>query len=215
MKKLLLIALSAFVLSCSSDSDSNNNNDDNPTGVAFIRGKMDGTNFDYTVNNTASDTYIVNANTGYSGEGLDRWYYYGGSITHFNPPTFAPVFYISWNNMYFGAGGDESGETAAFYDTVTNLPSNFLTDAQDQAHTPGLEIAFEAEDGTFYSTKSGSQTGSTLTINGSSEEVNSISGLKNKTIWGTFTAKLYNTDDAAEVIQVSNGSFKLILSELQ
>jgi len=215
MKKLLLFACAALVFSCSSDDDSSNNNNNNnnnpPTGVAFVRGKMDNVNFDYTFNNTATDTYLYNAMSGYSGLGSDRWYYYGGAIAAFNPPTFAPEFYISWNNMYFGAGGDEAGETAAFFNTVSALPSNFLTDTQDEAHMPGLEISFKAQDGTFYTSKVGSQGGSTLAVGGSTEAT--TSGQKLKTVWGTFSCKLYNTDDLTDVILVTDGTYKIILSE--
>jgi hypothetical protein len=210
MKKLILFAFAALLFSCSSDSDSSGGS---TSGVAYIRGKMDNVTFNYTFNNTANDTYLYNAMSGFSGLGFDRWYYYGGNLTTFNPPNFAPVFYISWNNMYFGANGDEAGETAAFYDTVTDLPSNFLTQAQDDAHNPGLDIAYEAADGTFYTSKDGSQTGSTLSVNSYTEGMSN--GFKTMTVVGTFSCKLYNSDDNTDVIVVTDGTFKLILSEFQ
>jgi hypothetical protein len=211
MKKLILFAFAAVLFSCSSDDSSNNNN--STSGVAYVKGKMDNVSFDYTFNNTANDTYLYNALSGFSGEGFDRWYYYGGSLTTFTPPTFAPVFYISWNNMYFGQNGDEAGESADFYDTVSNLPSNFLTVAQDDAHNPGLDIAYEAADGTYYSSKDGSQTGSALSVSNYTQGI--TNGLKTMTVVGTFSCKLYNTEDPTDSIVVTNGTFKLILSEFQ
>ncbi|HEX8561917.1 MAG TPA: hypothetical protein VF676_02950 [Flavobacterium sp.] len=214
MKKLLLFACAAFLVSCSSDDDSSNNDDNNNTsGVAYVRGKMDNVDFDYTFNNTVDDTFLYNATSGYSGEGFDRWYYYGGVLTTFNPPTLSPEFFISWNHLYFGQGGDEAGETAAFYDTVSDLPTNWLTEAQDEAHTPGLEVAFEAADGTFYTSKGGSQSGSALAVTNSTQ--GTVNGLKTMTVTGTFSCKLYNTDDPTDVIDVTNGKYKLILSEFQ
>lgn len=211
MKKIILIALAAVLFSCSSDDSSNNDN--NTSGVAFVKGKMDNVAFDYTFNNTANDTYLYNALSGFSGLGFDRWYYYGGNLTKFTPPTFAPVFYISWNNMFFGQNGDEAGESAAFFNTVGSLPSNFLTVAQDDAHNPGLDIAFEKEDGTYYSSKEGSQIGSSLSVTNYTQ--NTTNGSKTMTVVGTFSCKLYNTDNTSDVIVVTDGRFKLILSEFQ
>lgn len=211
MKKIILFAFAAVLFSCSSDDSSNNNN--NTSGVAFVKGKMDNVAFDYTFNNTANDTYLYNALSGFSGLGFDRWYYYGGSLTKFTPPTFAPVFDIAWNNMYFGQNGDEAGESTAFYNTVGNLPSNFLTVAQDDAHNPGLDIAFESADGTYYSSKEGSQTGSALSVTNYTQGTSN--GLKTMTVTGTFSCKLYNTNDVTDVIVVTDGKFKLILSEFQ
>jgi hypothetical protein len=210
MKKLILFAFAAVLFSCSSDDSSNNNS---TSGVAYIRGKMDNVSFDYTFNNTASDTYLYNATTGFSGLGFDRWYYYGGSLSKFTPPTFTPAFYISWNNMYFGESGDEAGESAAFYNTVGDLPSNFLTAAQDDAHTPGIDISFEAEDGSYYSSKDGSQTGSALSVTNYTEGMSN--GTKTMTVVGTFSCKLYNTEDTTDIIVVTNGTFKMILSEFE
>ncbi len=212
MKKLLLFAFAALAFSCSSDDDSSNDGGGG-SDVAYIRGKMNNVAFDYTFNNVVDDEYLYNAGSGFSGNGFDRWYYYGGNIAAFNPPSFAPVFYISWNNMYFGQNGDEAGETAAFYDTVSDLPSNYLTNAQDDNHLPGLDISYESADGTYYSTRDGVQTGSTLTIDGSSEEIQN--GQQLKTVWGKFTCKLYNQDDPTDMIQVTEGKFKLILTDFQ
>ena len=146
MKKLLLLALSVALFSCSSDSDSSGGS---TSGVAYIGGKIDGTAFNYTFHNTIDDEYLYNAGTGFSGEGFDRWYYYGGSLSRFDPPVFEPEFFIGWNNLFFGDGGDEAGETAAFYDTVGVLPTNYLTAAQDDAHMPGLDLQFHDTNDVF------------------------------------------------------------------
>ncbi|RZK13172.1 MAG: hypothetical protein EOO46_00370 [Flavobacterium sp.] len=214
MKKLFLFAFTALLFSCGSDDGGSSvDGPDNTNGVAYIKGKLDGTTFDYTFNNTANDTYLYNAMTGFSGEGFDRWYYYGGSVMTYTPGSFLPSMSIAWNNAYYGEGGDEEGEAAAFYDTAGDLPMNFLTEAQDDAHNPGVEITYEAADGTFYTTKAGSQSGSTIAVSNYTQGVSG--GAKIMTVTGTFTGKLYNDDDPSEVIQVENGKFKLILTEFQ
>ena len=217
MKKLLLVAFAAFAFSCSSDdsgsSDNNGVNNGNDNGVAFIKGKMDDVAFNYNVNNDANDTFLYNALSGFSGEGSDRWYYYGGAVMTINSQSFAPGFSIAWNNMYYGQGGDEEGETAAFYNSVGNLPSNYLTSAQDDAHLKGIEIAYESANGTFYGSKGGSQTGSTMTVTKYTQ--GTTFDAKTMQIEGTFSCKLYNDEDAGYVITVSDGKFKLILTSFQ
>jgi hypothetical protein len=215
MKKFLLFACVALLVSCGSDDNAPENNDDNTAGVAYIRGKRDNTTFDYTFYNTVDDAFLYSGGTGFSGEGFDRWYYYSGGVMAFNPPNFAPEFYIAWNHAYFGANGDEAGESAAFYDTVGDLPTNFLTDAQNQAHVAGLEIVYKSADGTIYASTGGSQSGSSLSVNGSTPGGSAADGTQNVTILGTFSCKLYNTDDATDVINVTDGTFKIILQEYQ
>lgn len=212
MKKLVLFMFAAMAFSCGSDDTPSTPADNNDlTSVAYVRGKMNNTPFDYTYNNTANDTHLYSGVNGYSGEGFDRWYHYAGSFTTFNPPAFSPVFYLGWNNMYYGQNGDEAGETAAFYDTVGNLPTNYLTAAQDDAHDPGFDISFESADGNVYSSLIGNQSGSTLSVGGSTEAV--LNGMQTKTVWGTFSGKMYNVADATDVINVTEGTYKIILVE--
>src|SRR6476469_2170060 len=143
MKKLILLALPLLMFSCSSDSDSTT--PVNTSGVVYVRGSIDGTAFDYTFNNTATDVYTNSTASGFSGDGTDRWYYYAGGITAFNPPTFAPSFLICWNNMFFVAMCKANRETDSFYSSVATLPTNYLTSAQDDSHMAGLDIQLEAE----------------------------------------------------------------------
>ncbi|HEY0047258.1 MAG TPA: hypothetical protein VGB44_11155 [Flavobacterium sp.] len=213
MKKLILCAFAAVLFSCSSDENSNDNDNAPESGAAYMKGKMDNTTFDYTVNNNSSDTFAYSAASGYGALDLERWYYYAGVITNFNPPTLAPQMIIGWDNMFYGPNGNEAEETAAFYDTVATLPTNFLTAAQDDAHMQGLTIDFKAADGTHYSTMNGSQTGSSITVDGSTQGSTAVGAQKTKTVWGTFTCKLYNDDDPTDVIVVTDGKFKIILSE--
>ncbi|MBF6607404.1 MAG: hypothetical protein ITG00_01545 [Flavobacterium sp.] len=217
MKKLFLLAVVAFTFSCSSDDSPGTNppivdpTDTEPTEIAFARGEMNGVAFDYTFNNAADDTFLHNSINGYSALDLDRWYYYGGMFMQLAPPNFTPEFSIAWDNVYFGQGGSSDGETEAFYESVSNLPTNYLTIAQDEEHLPGISVQFKNQQDVLYNSVYGSQTGSTVEILGSSESM--AGGLKRKTVWGTISCKLYNSDNVADVIELTDGTFKMILTE--
>ncbi len=219
MKKLFLFSVLALTFSCSSDDSTtttppiNNPGDNEPTAIAYARGKMDNVTFDYTYNNSASDMYLHNSINGYSAMDLDRWYYYGGTFMKLTPPTFAPELSIAWDNIYFGQGGSIDGETEAFYTTVGQLPTNFLTATDQNNHIPGISVQFRDEQDVYYNTIYGSQAGSSVAILGSSESA--AGGLKRKTVWGTISCKLYNSDDSGDMIQLTEGTFKMILTEFQ
>ncbi len=211
MKKLFLIAIAAMTFSCSSDdSPSTNIAEDTPIGYAFIRGKMNNFDFDYTVNNTATDVFVYNSMGGYSGQDLKKWYHYGGSLINFNPPSFAPELSIAWEHVFYSSGLGADMENEQFYNSVSNLPTAFLTDNQQGEHVPGISINFKDAQGKNYSTIYGNQIGSAVTINGSSETV--VMGIKMKTVWGTFSCKMYNNDNLSDIKQITNGTFKLVLS---
>lgn len=211
MKKLLFIALAVLTFSCSSDDGPDTNNPDpQSNGYAYIRGKMNNVDFDYTVNNAAADTFIYSAVGGYSGLGFQKWYYYGGRLASFNPPNFAPELMIAWDNLHYYSGTGSDVEKQEFYNTVSNLPTNFLTYDQEDGYLPGITIQFKDAQGKYYNTIYGSQTGSTLVITGSSQEV--VMGQKTKTVWGTFACKIYNSDNPTDMKQITNGSFRIILT---
>lgn len=219
MKKFIVLALVAFTFSCSSDDSASTTPpitdpiDTEPTGIAYVRGKMNNVTFDYSYNNSANDTFLHNSITGYSALDLDRWYYYGGSFTRFAPPIFKPEMSIAWDHVYFDQTGNSDTETQAFYTTVSNLPTNFLTEEQYENHVAGISVQFVNEQEQLYNTIYGNQSGSTVAVLGSSESM--AGGLKRKTVWGTFTCKMYNEDDATDVIEITNGTFKMILTEYQ
>jgi hypothetical protein len=78
-------------------------------------------------------------------------------------------------------------------------------------HTKGVEVGYQAADNLNYSTMGGSQSGSTFVITGSSEGMDGL--YKIKTITGTFSCKLYNQDDNTDVINVTNGTFKIVTTD--
>ena len=211
MKKLILIALAVFTFSCSSDDDAPTNTPDpQANGYAYMRGKMNNVDFDYTVNNTAADNYTYSGVGGFHGLGFQKWYHYGGMLSTFNPPNFAPQLIISWENLFYFSGTGYDLERDEFYNTLSNLPTNFLTDEQEDAHMPGLSVQFKDVQQKFYSTVNGPQNGSTLTVVGSSQEV--VMGQKIKTVWGTFSCKMYAENNPADMKQITNGTYKIILA---
>ncbi len=210
MKKLFLIAIAAMTFSCSSDDGpSNVTPDPQASGYAFMRGKMNNVDFDYTVNNTATDVFIYSPIGGYSGLDNKLWYRYGASISSFTPPNFIPEIMIGWDNVYYYSGVGADLENEQFYTTVGNLPTNFLTDNQSDNYSPGVTVDFRDAQGKFYSTIYGSQSGSSVAVTGSSQAVEM--GIKTKTVWGTFSCKMYNENNPADVKQITNGTFKVVL----
>jgi hypothetical protein len=203
MKKLLLLALSVALFSCSSDSDSDSGSG---SGVAYIKGKMDGTAFNYTFNNSLSDQYFYNSVISTSGDGINNIYSYGGMLY---PMTFTPSIMIAWDSML--SVGNGSDDTDLFYSSFDNTPENYLTDAQYQNNERGIDVQYEDAGGNFYNTTYGSQTGSSFNVASKTEGTDG--GLKTITIKGTFSCKLYNSNDPTDVINITNGSYKLIVRE--
>ena len=205
MKKLLLLVLPVLMFSCSSDGGSGSSNN---SGVAYIKGDLDGTAFNYTVTETSTD-YFYNYLSGYSALDFDRWYYYGGS---FYTPTFTPTISIAWDNMVHT--DSEATETTMFYDAFNTIPTNYLTeDESNNLYLKGVDIQYENEAGVFYNTMYGSQAGSTFTVTSSSEGIEEGGTLQTKTISGTYSCKLYNSNDRTDFLTVTNGSYKVIIRE--
>ena len=210
MKKLFLFALAALTFSCSSDDAPEiNNPDQTTTGIAYMRGKMNNVDFDYTVYNSPTDAYVYSGVGGYAGLDSKKWYRYGGGVSTFSPPNFSPSLSIAWENAYYTSGEVQNLENQEFYNTVNNLPNNYLSYEQEGAHMPGISVQFKDANGEFYNSVYGSQSGSTLIITGSTEEVSL--GQKIKTIWGTFSCKVYKDDNPSVMVQITNGTFKIML----
>ena len=203
MKKLFLLALPFLLFSCSSDSDSSQSSG----GLVYISGKLDGTSFNYTFNNTASDAYFYSFLTGFDGEGFDRWYYYGGTLY---TASLTKSISIAWDNMIFT--DDEGVETDTFYDAFAEIPTNYLTQAQLDANLRGIDVQYEDE-GTFYNTSYGSQAGSTFTVSSVTEDTDPDGLLQAVTVKGTFSCKVYNSENPDDFKTITDGKFKLILQE--
>jgi hypothetical protein len=208
MKKTLLFFAALLLLSCSKDSDSSNPENPNvdPSAIAYFKANFNGQPFNYVMANETAPTHVNQPGNGYSGEGSLKSFYYASYMLPYPQPTnFYPRSDISFNHLF--KSNNFSEEVAAFPTLLTTPPSNFLTEAQDNSKTKGLEISYRNENNVNYSTLFGSQTGSAITYQ------SSVLGVKNNikvfTITGTFNCKLYSESNPADVITVTNGAFKL------
>lgn len=201
MKKLLLLVLPFMILSCSSDSSSSSDN----SAMAYVRGNKDGTAFNYTATTTSTD-YGYNYYSGYSALDSFRWYSYGGMVY---TSTFTPSFNIYWSNMV--ATDNPATETATFYNEFATVPTNYLTNQQmNDDYLKGVSIQYESATGDYYESIYGSQVGSTFTVSDKVEAIDPATGLQTITITGTFSCKLYNSDDTSDVINITNGTYKIV-----
>jgi hypothetical protein len=210
MKKLLLLALPILMFSCSSDDDNTYYPPVTPAGdaYAYMRGDMDGTPFNYTYNlNDISGQSTYGPFTGISGGSITSGSFsYGGMFSPIG--NFDKFIYVAFDNMY--TGGDED-ETENFYETMTTLPSNYINFDQDNAYVKGVDVAYTISDGLTYSSMGGSQTGSTFTVTSATQGMEGP--YKVKTVAGTFSCKLYNQSDATDVINVTNGTYKIVMTD--
>ncbi len=190
------------MLSCSSDTDSSSSDN---SAMAYVRGNIDGTAFNYTATMTSMD-YGYNYYSGYSAEDSFRWYSYGGMLY---TSTLTPSFSIYWSNMV--ATDNPATETATFYNEFATVPTNYLTNQQmNDDYLKGVSIQYESPTGVFYESIYGSQAGSTFTVSSKVEGIDAATGLQTITITGTYSCKLYNSDDITDVINITNGTYKIV-----
>ncbi|MFT3793681.1 hypothetical protein [Flavobacterium sp.] len=170
---------------------------------------MNGTAFDYTfkLNDFTSQTTYT-AITSISGGGTitSGSFSYGGMFSPIG--NFNKFIYVSFDNMY---NGNDEDETEHFHETMTTLPTNYITFAQDDAFVKGVDIGYTISEGLTYTSMGGSQTGSTFTITSVAEGMDGPYPIK--TVTGTFSCKLYNQDNAADVINVTNGTYKIVMTD--
>ena len=107
-------------------------------------------------------------------------------------------------------GGDED-ETENFLESMTTLPTNYINFAQDDEYVKGVDIAYTISEGLTYSSMGGSQAGSTFTITSATEGMDGP--YETKIVTGTFSCKLYNQMNAADVINITNGTFKVVMTD--
>lgn len=212
MKKLFLLLLPALLFSCSSnDSDDDLitplNLEETTDAVAYIKGEMNGTAFDYYYTHSLVPQYLYGYINGYSGTGSERSFYYGAELS----PTgnFDKRVMIAFNHMF---AGSETDESAAFYDTFATIPTNYISAEQDDLHVKGVSVEYQIGD-EYYTTMHGSQAGSTFTVTSSTQGIEPGGTLKIKTIIGTYSCKLYNNIDPSDIITITNGKYKVVLRE--
>jgi len=215
MKKLFLALVSTALFSCSSDDSSTTPTPVTPTpsnSITFFNSKIDNTSFVFNEDTSLNPTHYHDLYVGYTnGNGFDKVYTYGCSMVE-NNTNLIPALELSFDNMY--ATADYAEETANFYSNFqTNTPTNFITSTQESNLIKGISVNYTPAVGSYFSTKYGSQTGSTITYTSITTGTNSTTGEKIVTITGTLNCKLYDSNDVTNVKTLTNGSFKLIFNE--
>ena len=181
MKKIIYLFIAALLFSC--------NNDDTPTAapipvpaptesIVFFQALLNGQTFNYSQDNSLSPTHSYTFANGYSGLGFDKSFYYGCIMEPYPPSSdFYPRIDLTFSNMYQST--DASTETDAFYGLFTTIPTNFISYADDSNWIKGINVTYLNSSGVIYSTLSGSQTGSVMTVTSSNTGVNSTNNFKN------------------------------------
>lgn len=213
MKKLFLLALPFILLSCSSDDSGDSApiipTPQDTTPYSYARGNMDGVAFDYTfkLNDiTGQTTYAPITSIHGGGTITSGSFSYGGMFSPIG--NFDKFIYVSFDNMYNGSDEDESEN---FIETMGTLPTNYISFAQDDVFVKGVSVGYTISEGLTYTSMGGSQTGSTFTVTDTAEGMDGP--YPTKTVTGTFSCKLYNQSNAADVINVTNGTFKIVMTD--
>ena len=219
---LFLIMLSFSVtFSCSSDSDSNDDDDGhNPDEyVYFISGKINGESFIHgqrtnateieynaTSSNSLSATCAYHPETG--------GYNYGVGVYPDFDDTANPALGIEF--VRFHLCTDEDSQLETFNDKFQlgyyNLASSGSA-ASGPTNVIGFNYTPNADDGPYYLSYGGDQTGSYFEITSSTEfngYVLDVLVSANQIVEGKFAAKFYNEEDPTDVIEITDGRFKMI-----
>jgi hypothetical protein len=211
MKKYLLAAFTIILFSCSKDDSP-----DTPpltNAIAYFKGSLNGLALDYIQTDYLTSAYSYYFYNGFqSGPGyFDKSYHFGCSMQPSNVINSYPQISLTFSNMYNTNSG--VSQTDAFYSLFTTVPINFITSAQANNLVKGIDVSYSTPTGINYSTLNGNQTGSTMTVTSSTKGVEYGGNLKIITIVGTVSCKLYNVNNPADIIVLSNGSYKLIFRE--
>ncbi|WP_310554499.1 hypothetical protein [Flavobacterium sp.] len=213
MKKLLLVALAISLFSCSSDDSAAPIVPIPTSSIAYFRALLNGVALDYSMNNNINPTHSNGFYIGFSGVNtFDRSYYYGSYLIPSTTINDFPQISLTFNNMFNTSLSTES-ETSAFNTNFTTPPTNFITNTENSNNIKGIDVSYQSPNGVRYSTLSGSQTGSIMAVLSSVAGIESGGFLKTQTVTGTVSCKLYNENDASDVIVLTNGTYKLVFRE--
>lgn len=219
MKKVLLLALTISLFSCSSDEATALLPLPTPApeenSIAHFRASLNGQALNYSQTSwTTSSSHQYSYSNGYTnpagGDYFDKAYYYGCVLTPLTNTDTYPQIGLTFVGMYTTA--DESEETAAFHQVFSaNLPTNFITMDEENDGVKGIYVNYESANGTRYSSLSGNQAGSAINFTSSTSGMEGM--LKIQTITGTVNCKLYNESNPSDVIVLTGGQYKVVLRE--
>lgn len=209
MKKLLFFFVGLALISCSND-ESNDNSGETTNSVAFFKANVGGQTLNYIQDNSNNPAYFNEINIGYNGQGFEKSYYYGANMVTLSSVDYYPSLDLTMHNMY--QSNNEADETTNFNNSFAVKPTTFISYAQDGNWIKGVSVTYIKANGDRYSTLAGSQPNSSIMYNTGIASTSQF-GLQRQTITGTVTCRLYNENDVNDVLELTNGSFKLIFEE--
>lgn len=199
-KMLLLLVLIVGFASCNSDDDMSMNDNDMPTNeipdnaLAFFKGDVDGE----TVELYVTPTNDISSFSAHDSEGAFQCTIdYGAGII--DQSSNSSGFDFTLLNFYDGNCSEEDEVFSTLFSTGT-LP--FTVNGNEQAVKCGITLASG-----YYSTEISTQNDATFSIT-KITEANNIYGLYQE-LEGTVSCSLYNIYDPNDVVQLTNGTFKL------
>lgn len=212
MKKVLLLVFALSLFSCSSE-DSTTEPIVPSNAIVYFTGSLDGQALNYSQMNYVNPTHSYSFYNGSSSgpDFFDTSYHYGCIMQPYPSQNFYPQISLIFSNMFNTNSG--VSESDAFYGLFANTPTNFITMDQEYDLVEGVHVSYQSPSGTTYSSLSGDQTGSTMTVTSSVSGIEEGGSLKIQTLVGTVSCKLYNETNASDVIVLTGGAYKVILRE--
>nr|WP_321234210.1 DUF5025 domain-containing protein [uncultured Psychroserpens sp.] len=224
MKLFKNLALTLLVLVSFNCSDSDSSDDGNDPGfdasdyVYFMSGKVDGvpfffgqleaaTTLDYNLIHSGASTVACAFS---DAAGIN---YFSGVYPNFDNDT-EPSLGMEFVRFMLCTELADTSQSEVFNDRFPIGSYQVATSNDDNTGTTGA-IAFQyapnASEGPFYNTN-GDQTGNTVTITSTTPANSYILEVlvgSAQIVEGTFSATLYNEEDASDTVQITDGQFKL------
>ncbi len=225
---LVLLVLTGLGISCSSDDSESNENTavDSSEYLYFISGKINGESFFYgqriddTVLNsqTISNIPLESATCAYSlDQGLDYKVSYGSSIyPNFDNEDTQPQ--IGLELIRFYRCSNPLSSTEVFNDMFSVGSYDFAMDDESSGtmRQVGINYSPIASGDTYYQSYGATDASNSFTITNSVEANTYLLGnliTQSQLIEGEFSAKLYNEDDSADTVEITEGQFKIRISK--
>lgn len=209
MKKTFFLTILSFAIFSCSKNDDQIQTPVTVEPVVFFKGTMNGAAINYHMDNanSLSNTHELRLGEGYSGIGFDYYHYRTSGLEESPAQGDSKTMILGFDNIVHN--NDSNGPTITEFDNaflLSNLPTSFTT-SSTQKYVSVNYWPVGIGNGDVYTTD-GSQTGSSVTY--SSSSVGTYNGAKSYTVIGKVTCKLYNSNNAADIITLTNCDFKLI-----
>ncbi|MGJ8593744.1 MAG: hypothetical protein ACSHXF_14430 [Aquaticitalea sp.] len=221
MKKIYTVLLVLLVVACDS-SDDNNPSQELPlgdylyvisgkiNGEAFVYGQLaDATELDYTLVHSGASTVTCAyyPDTG----GVN---YFSGVHPNFDDDS-RPSMGIEFVRFFLCTEQEDHNQSEVFNDRFPMGDYEFSADGED-AYGPtgqiGMQFSANASEGPFYNSY-GDQTGSYFNVTSTTPSNSYILDVQvgsAQIVEGEFAVKLYNGENSDDVINITDGYFKVI-----